>query len=38
MIAPDQPEEARKLLQQLAGEKSDVSQIAQTAMSELPQK
>jgi predicted negative regulator of RcsB-dependent stress response len=38
VIAPTRPEEARKLLQQLAGEKSDVSQIAQTAMNELPQK
>jgi len=38
VIAPTRPEEARKLFQQLAGEKSDVSPIAQTAMSELPQK
>lgn len=38
VIAPTRPEEARKLLQQLAGEKSDVGQIAQTAMSQLPQK
>jgi predicted negative regulator of RcsB-dependent stress response len=38
VIAPTRPEEARKLFQQLAGEKSDVSQIAQTAMNELPQK
>ncbi len=38
VIAPTRPEEARKLLQQLAGEKSDVSQIAQTAMNQLPQK
>lgn len=38
VLAPTKPEEARKLFQQLAGEKSDVSQIAQTAMNELPQK
>jgi predicted negative regulator of RcsB-dependent stress response len=37
-IAPTRPEEARKLFQQLATGKSDIGQIAQTAMSELPQK
>ena len=38
VLAPTKPEEARKLFQQLADEKSDISQIAQTALSELPQK
>jgi predicted negative regulator of RcsB-dependent stress response len=38
VIAPAKPDEARKLLQQIADEKSDVSQIALTAMNELPQK
>jgi hypothetical protein len=37
-IAPTKPEEARKLFQQLVSEKSEVSQIAQAAMNELPQK
>jgi predicted negative regulator of RcsB-dependent stress response len=38
IIASTRPDEARKLLTQLAAEKSDVSQIALTAMSNLPQK
>jgi predicted negative regulator of RcsB-dependent stress response len=38
VIAPTRPDEARKLLTQLAGEKSDVSQIALTAMNSLPRK
>jgi len=38
IIAPTRPEEARKLYTQLAGEKSDVSQMALTAMGNLPQK
>jgi predicted negative regulator of RcsB-dependent stress response len=38
VIAPTRPEEARKLFMQLASEKSDVSQMAQTAMASLPQK
>lgn len=37
-IAPTNPAEARKLLGQLASEKSDVSEVALTAMNELPQK
>src|SRR5207244_8046022 len=32
------PEEARKIYQQIAQEKSDASQLAVTAMAELPQK
>lgn len=35
-IAPTQPEEARKLLLPLASAKSDISQAAVTALSELP--
>jgi predicted negative regulator of RcsB-dependent stress response len=38
VIAPTKPEEARKILLQIAGEKSDVSQIAVSAMNDLPQK
>jgi predicted negative regulator of RcsB-dependent stress response len=38
VIAPSNPVEARKLLQGIASEKSDVGQLAQTAMNELPQK
>ncbi|HEX4138523.1 MAG TPA: tetratricopeptide repeat protein [Bryobacteraceae bacterium] len=38
MIAPTKPEEARKLFSQLLNEKSDVAQIALTAMNDLPQK
>jgi predicted negative regulator of RcsB-dependent stress response len=38
IIAPTRSEEARKLYIQLAGEKSDVSQMALTAMGNLPQK
>jgi predicted negative regulator of RcsB-dependent stress response len=38
VIAPTRPDEARKLYTQLAGEKSDVSQMALTAMGSLPQK
>lgn len=38
VIGQTKPEEARKLLLQLAGEKSDVSQIAVEAMNDLPQK
>jgi len=37
-IAPAHPEDARKLLLQIAGDRSDASQIALTAMNELPQK
>ena len=37
-IGPTKPEEARKLYLQIANEKSDASQIALTAMNELPQK
>jgi predicted negative regulator of RcsB-dependent stress response len=37
-IAPTKPEEARKLYLQIAGEKSDASQLALTAMNDLPQK
>jgi predicted negative regulator of RcsB-dependent stress response len=37
-IASTRPEEARKLLLQIAGDKSDVSQIALTALNDLPQK
>ncbi len=37
-IGPTRPEEARKLLLQVAGEKSDVSQIALSALNDLPQK
>jgi len=37
-IAKSQPEEARKLLMPIAGEKSDISQAASTALGELPQK
>ena len=38
VIAPTKPEEARKIFLQIAGERSDVSQLAMTAMSDLPQK
>jgi predicted negative regulator of RcsB-dependent stress response len=38
ILALNKPEEARKIYLQIAGEKSDVSQIAITAMNELPQK
>ena len=38
VISQTKPAEARKLLVQLAGEKSDVSQIAVEAMNDLPQK
>jgi predicted negative regulator of RcsB-dependent stress response len=38
ILALSKPEEARKILLQIAGEKSDVSQIALTAMNDLPQK
>lgn len=38
MLASSKPEEARKLYQQIATEKSDVSALAVTAMSDLPQK
>jgi predicted negative regulator of RcsB-dependent stress response len=37
-IAQTKPDEARKLYLQIAGEKSDASQIALTAMNDLPQK
>jgi hypothetical protein len=37
-IAATRPEEARKLLMQIAGERSDASQVAMQAMQELPQK
>ncbi len=36
IIAPSKPDEARKLLQQIANEKSDASQVALTAMNDLP--
>jgi predicted negative regulator of RcsB-dependent stress response len=38
VIAASKPDEARKLLVQLASEKSDVAQIAAEAMNDLPQK
>jgi predicted negative regulator of RcsB-dependent stress response len=38
VIAPTRPEEARKLYMQLAGDKSDIGQMALTAMGSLPQK
>jgi predicted negative regulator of RcsB-dependent stress response len=38
VIAPTKPDEARKLYLQIATDKSDVSQIALTAMNDLPQK
>lgn len=38
IITPTRPEEARKLYTQLAAEKSDISQMALTAMGNLPQK
>jgi predicted negative regulator of RcsB-dependent stress response len=38
VISQTKPEEARKLLLQIASEKSDVSQIALAAMNDLPQK
>lgn len=38
IIAPTRPDEARKLYTQLAGEKSDVGQMATTALASLPQK
>jgi hypothetical protein len=37
-IAQTKPAEARKLYQQIADEKTDASQIAMTAMNDLPQK
>ncbi len=37
-LAPTQPEEARKLLLTLAGPQSDVSQVAVTALQDLPAK
>lgn len=36
IIASTKPDEARKLLQQIANEKSDASQLALTAMADLP--
>ncbi len=38
VIAPTKPEEARKLLVQLAGQQTEVGQIALAAANELPQK
>ena len=38
VIAPTRPDEARKLYTQLAAEKSDVGQMASTALASLPQK
>lgn len=38
VIAPTNPEEARKLLMQVAGRGGDVGQLAMTAMNDLPQK
>jgi len=38
VIAPTKPDEARKLLTQLAGQQSDISQLALTAVNDLPQK
>jgi hypothetical protein len=38
LLALTKPEEARKIFLQLANEKSDVAQIALTAMNDLPQK
>jgi hypothetical protein len=38
VIAQSKPAEAKKLFTQLAGEKSDISQIAVEAMNDLPQK
>jgi predicted negative regulator of RcsB-dependent stress response len=38
VISATKPEEARKIFTQIAAEKSDVSQVALTAMNELPQK
>jgi predicted negative regulator of RcsB-dependent stress response len=38
VISPTRPDEARKLLTQLAGQQSDISQLAVTAMNDLPQK
>ena len=38
ILAPTKPDEARKLLAQIAAEKTDASQIAVTAMNDLPQK
>lgn len=38
VIAPTKPDEARKLLSQLAGRPDDVGQLATTAMNDLPQK
>jgi predicted negative regulator of RcsB-dependent stress response len=38
VISQTKPDEARKLFLQIASERSDVSQIALTAMNELPQK
>jgi predicted negative regulator of RcsB-dependent stress response len=37
VIGPAKPEEARKIFLQIAGEKSDIGQIALTAMGDLPQ-
>jgi predicted negative regulator of RcsB-dependent stress response len=38
ILAPTRPEEARKLYMQLAGQQSDVGQLALTAANSLPQK
>ncbi|HVV47401.1 MAG TPA: tetratricopeptide repeat protein, partial [Bryobacteraceae bacterium] len=38
VLAVSNPEEARKIFLQIAGEKSDASPVAVTAMNELPQK
>jgi predicted negative regulator of RcsB-dependent stress response len=38
ILTQSKPEEARKIYQQIATEKSDVSQLAVTAMNDLPQK
>lgn len=38
VIAPTNPEQARKLLGQLAGRPDDIGQMATTAMNDLPQK
>jgi len=38
LLALTKPEEARKILLKIAGEKSDISQIAITEMNDLPQK
>ncbi len=38
VISPTKPDEAKKLFEQLVSEKSEVAQVAVTAMNELPQK